>query len=149
MKPSFMWLEPAAARELLRTGHRQTNRLVSFTDTTINDLLCDLWAADCSVSPPPLVGAATLDDGIAGIMAVTAWPSECCDHIDVFALPLDHPQRQMVAQRLLEAACDQSLEDGYYGWVSCHPTPKTTSFWAEQKFARHDDESFRRLGYFA
>jgi len=59
------------------------------------------------------------------------------------------------AQRLVEAGIDYSLEMGCYGWVACanderdRDGTQNMTFWKDMGFSRHDELTYRRMGYFS
>lgn len=149
----FNWMDPRWMRKVLcQAISSQTQPFTAFTEMTMDDLLCELWAADRFIAAYPSVGVATWSDELVGVICAAPWAYQSCTYIHALFLPSTNlpsstPLHQ-ITSCLLEAAIDLSIDSGYYGKVACHPQKGSESFWRESKFSRHPDKTYRRMGYF-
>lgn len=60
-----------------------------------------------------------------------------------------NPGGEKVCQALVEAAVDLSHAMGCFGWTACSPLEGTEAAWHHLKFYRHDEFTYRRMGYFS
>ncbi|MDQ0188656.1 hypothetical protein JI721_13320 [Alicyclobacillus cycloheptanicus] len=122
-------------------------------------ILLEIWQGELGAQPMPEVVIAEAGAAPLGVLCGYRDYGQKYFFIEHVAL---HPAlratspRQLwrnaagerVCQRLVEAAVDISHRLGFFGWTACAPAPGTESAWNQLKFYRHDDLTFRRMGYF-
>jgi hypothetical protein len=114
----------------------------------------ELWVAQHGACPEPdiCLVPSKRDKQVLGVMS----GFRRYGHKDFFVQSMAiHPlyaanetASHRITQRLLEAAMDESISMGCYGWVSCAPEPNEVEFWRDLGFSRHDAFTFKRMGYF-
>ena len=152
---SVRWLSSKEVRPTLKAVYRSwqqsdgTGNLESFAA-----IQYELWAAQYGSCPEPdicLISSESHEE-VLGVMA----GFRRYGHKDFFVQSMAiHPlyaanetASHMITHRLLEAAMDESISMGCYGWVSCAPDSHEVEFWRYLGFSRYDDFTFKRMGYF-
>jgi ribosomal protein S18 acetylase RimI-like enzyme len=153
---STVWVESDHARKSLEKAFRTWARHACADDLrALAAIRVEIWAAERGLQAPPDVCLAYSERHSGHVLGVLCgFPRH--GHRDFFIQEVAiHPMYQWnprasrkIGLKLLEAAMDVSVQLGYFGWVSCAPDEREIPFWRELGFSRHDDFTYRRMGYF-
>ncbi|GMA52551.1 hypothetical protein GCM10025857_39080 [Alicyclobacillus contaminans] len=151
---SIAWLSESQMYGTLRVLANRWTAMRKKTENARSDLseiLFDVWISRCGLDPAPDIAVALDDRGNpVGVLSGFDCPSQRYFQIAHLAV---HPRcpaasRQVVLEKLVEAAIDKSISLGYHGWVAVCPERGTENAWNALGFFRHDVFTFRRMGYF-
>lgn len=148
------WIEPCDLRNVFRKAHRLWPQHTDSTDPrSLSNISHEIWLWERGIQSVPQVCILHNEGGMVdGILC--GYPRS--GHQDFFiqhivlhpALCEEEGTSHAAASKLLEAAMDESVSNGWFGWVSCSPDESDVPFWRNLGFSKHDDFTFRRMGYF-
>lgn len=130
------------------------------TDDALAQIQLEVWVGLQRMQPMPHIAVAQVQQQPLGVLCGFRNQGGSYFYIDRIAL---HPglcapatgglwrnaAGRDICEQLVEAAIDFSHTLGYHGWVACSPLEGTNSDWHQLRFYRHDELTYRRMGYFS
>jgi hypothetical protein len=148
---STRWLSEREVKATLRRIARDWQAFHSAQALdTLGLIRWEVWEAECGLAPFPEIAVASRGQQALGVLCGhgnTAQRYFFLNHLAV--LPgTDEADHDLVCRALLAAAIDRSIDLGWHGWVACEPTSDDERLWRQLGFYKHDEFTFRRMGYF-
>lgn len=148
------WLAPSEQHSALRlTSDNWFRHIVRPPTDNLGRIRRSVWEAQCGLQPFPEIAMAAGKEEAIGVMSGYQCRNLKYFFIENIAL---HPrftslgqEMLMIAEKLIGAAMDASVETGCYGWLAVTPEDSALTFWGKLGFYKYDNFTYRKLGYFS
>lgn len=148
------WLTQAELRSVLHAiSYAWFRHLLRPPFDDLGIIRRDVWEAECKAHPFPDVAVCSMGDVAVGVLSGYRFYGQKYFLIENIALHPGCPAATQevsldIAQALVTSAIDLSVSMGCYGWLAVSPDEKSRPFWVKLGFSKHDEFTYRKMGYF-